>query len=54
MLENGTTLVALSGVSTRADVEALEGLGADAVLVGEALVLAPDPASKLRELRGSE
>jgi indole-3-glycerol phosphate synthase len=54
MLENGTTLVALSGVSTRADVETLEGLGVDAVLVGEALVLASDPASKLRELRGPE
>jgi indole-3-glycerol phosphate synthase len=52
LLEEGTTLVAMSGVSTRADVEALEELGADAVLVGEALVRAPDPASKLRELRG--
>jgi indole-3-glycerol phosphate synthase len=52
LLEEGTTLVAMSGVSTRADVEALEQLGADAVLVGETLVRAPDPASKLRELRG--
>jgi len=48
----GTTLVALSGVSTRAEVEELEGAGADAVLVGEALVTAPDPAAKVRELLG--
>jgi len=48
----GTTLVALSGVSTRAEVEELEGAGADAVLVGEALVTAQDPAAKVRELLG--
>lgn len=45
-------LVGLSGVSTRADVEALRDAGAHAVLVGESLVTAPDPAAKLRELRG--
>jgi indole-3-glycerol phosphate synthase len=52
LLPDGVTLVALSGVSTRADVEALGRAGAAAVLVGESLVSAPDPAAKLRELTG--
>lgn len=46
------TVVALSGVSTRAEVEELEAAGASAVLVGESLVTAPDPAAKVRELLG--
>lgn len=49
---SGTTLVALSGVSTREDVARLRDVGAHAVLVGEALVTAPDPVATLRELRG--
>lgn len=48
----GVTIVALSGVTTRADVEALRDAGAHAVLVGESLVVSSDPAAKLRELRG--
>lgn len=48
----GVTVVGLSGVSSRSDVEALREAGAHAVLVGESLVVAPDPAVKLRELRG--
>lgn len=44
--------VGLSGVSTRAEVEELVSHGATAVLVGEALVTAEDPAAKVRELRG--
>ncbi len=44
------TVVAESGISTRADVERLEALGVHAVLIGEALVTAPDPAAKIREL----
>jgi len=45
-------LVALSGVSSRAEVEELADAGAQAVLVGESLVTAADPGAKLRELRG--
>ena len=45
-------VVALSGVSERREVEELEAAGAAAVLVGEALVTAPDPAVKIRELLG--
>ncbi len=45
-------LVGESGILERADVERLEACGVDAVLVGEALMRAEDPESKLRELRG--
>ncbi len=48
----GVLLVAASGVSTRAEVEVLADAGADAVLVGQSLVTAPDPGAKLRELLG--
>lgn len=44
------TVVALSGVSSRAEVEELAAAGAHSVLVGEALVMAPDPVAKLKEL----
>ena len=52
LLSQGTTLVALSGVSERSQVAELEEAGAHAVLIGEALVTSPDPAAKLRELLG--
>ena len=50
LLPEDTFVVALSGVSTRAEVEELVDQGARAVLVGESLVRASDPTSKLREL----
>jgi indole-3-glycerol phosphate synthase len=53
LLPGGITLVALSGVSTRAEVEALARAGADAVLVGESVVTAEDPEAKVRELAGA-
>lgn len=43
--------VSESGIRTREDVLLLKGHGYNAVLVGEALVTAPDPGAKLRELR---
>lgn len=43
-------LVAESGVYTRADVARLAAIGADAMLVGEALMRAPDAGHKVREL----
>ena len=46
------TLVAESGIFTREDVLRLEARGIDAVLIGEALVTAPDPGAKVRELLG--
>lgn len=45
-------LVSESGISSAADVERARACGADAVLVGEALVTAPDIAAKVREIAG--
>ena len=53
LLPADVTLVALSGVSTRAQVEELAAAGADAVLIGKSLVTADDPSGKLRELLGT-
>jgi indole-3-glycerol phosphate synthase / phosphoribosylanthranilate isomerase len=44
------TVIAESGVHTRAQAAAAELAGADAILVGSALMRAPDPPAKLREL----
>jgi indole-3-glycerol phosphate synthase len=52
LIPDGCTIVALSGVEEHAEVEALRSAGADAVLVGESLVRAPDPAAKIAELLG--
>jgi indole-3-glycerol phosphate synthase len=48
----GVTLVAASGLNTRADLERLEAAGIRAFLIGETLVTQPDPGAKLRELIG--
>ncbi|HVM69223.1 MAG TPA: hypothetical protein VM204_05225 [Gaiellaceae bacterium] len=45
-----TVLVAESGIRSRAQAAAAELAGADAVLVGSALMQAPDPGERLREL----
>jgi indole-3-glycerol phosphate synthase len=42
--------VAESGIRTAADAVRMREAGADAILVGEALMRAPDVAAKLREL----
>jgi indole-3-glycerol phosphate synthase len=47
---SGTVVVAESGIRTRAQGAAAELAGADAILVGSALMQAPDPAAKLSEL----
>jgi indole-3-glycerol phosphate synthase len=46
----GACLVAESGIHTPADVEDVMTAGIDAVLVGEALVTAAEPAAKVRSL----
>lgn len=46
--------IAESGIRTRADVAALEQVGADGVLIGETLMRAPDKRRMLAELRGEE
>lgn len=52
MIPAERVLVAESGVHERADVERLAAAGADAVLVGTALMQAEDPGAALRELVG--
>lgn len=48
------TLVAASGIKTRADMERLEAAGIHAFLIGETLVTQADPGAKLRELLGQQ
>jgi len=50
LLPAGALRVAESGIAGAADVARLRAAGFDAFLVGEALLLAADPATKLREL----
>jgi indole-3-glycerol phosphate synthase len=50
----GTTIVAESGIFSRKDLRRLEACGVHAVLIGEALVTAPDAGAKIRELFGAE
>jgi len=49
-LPRDRVVIAESGVTARAHGAAAELAGADAILVGSALMLAPDPVAKLREL----
>jgi indole-3-glycerol phosphate synthase len=48
----GSTAIGESGVVTGADAGRLRAAGAHAVLVGEALMKAPDPAALIRQFRG--
>lgn len=50
----GKTVVAESGMSSRAELEELERVGVDAVLIGGALMQAEDPERKTRELTGAD
>jgi anthranilate synthase / indole-3-glycerol phosphate synthase / phosphoribosylanthranilate isomerase len=52
MVSGEVLIAALSGISTREDVERFENAGAQAVLVGEALMLADDPGATIEALRG--
>ncbi len=52
MVPAGVTLVAESGIFTRDDIGRMASCGVSAVLIGEALVTAPDPGAKVRELLG--
>lgn len=47
---SGKVIVAESGIHTPADVKRMQQLGVHALLVGEALMTAPDPGAKIREL----
>lgn len=53
LIPRGVLFVAESGVSCVQDVAALRAISADAVLIGEFLMRAPDRRARLRELRGA-
>jgi indole-3-glycerol phosphate synthase len=53
LLPRGVTVVSESGIATAADVRRVLAAGAAAILVGEALVTAPDPAARIGELLGA-
>jgi len=50
----GKVVVSESGIHLREQIEELEQVGVDAVLIGEALMRAPDPEVAVRELTRSE
>jgi Indole-3-glycerol phosphate synthase len=50
----GKTVVAESGYDNREQIEDLDRIGVDAVLIGTALMRAPDPEQAVRELIGDE
>lgn len=52
-LPHDIMFVSESGVKSAEDVEKLRSIGADAVLIGETLMRAPDKAARLKELRGA-
>ena len=53
LIPAGVLFVSESGVRGPEDVRAVREMGADAVLVGEALMRAPDKRARLAELRGT-
>lgn len=52
LIPRGVLFVSESGVKDAADAQVARDMGADAVLVGEALMRSADKAAKLAELRG--
>jgi indole-3-glycerol phosphate synthase len=50
----GKTVVSESGITELDELDELDRVGVDAVLIGEALMRAPDPESKTRELSRDE
>jgi indole-3-glycerol phosphate synthase len=51
-LPSGAVAVAESGLREASDLQRLERLGSHAFLVGERLIVQPDPGAALRALRG--
>lgn len=52
LIPENVIFVSESGVRTAEDIHNLREVGADAVLIGETLMRAPDKKAKLKELRG--
>lgn len=53
LIPRDVLFVSESGVNCAEDIAKLREIGADAVLIGETLMRAPDKKAKLRELRGA-
>jgi len=53
LVPEGVVRVAESGLQTTADIARVRAAGADAALIGEALMRAPDPAARLREWKAA-
>jgi indole-3-glycerol phosphate synthase len=51
-IPQGVIAVAESGIRTPADIERLSAIGYSAFLVGERLIVEPDPGAALKALRG--
>ena len=51
LMPKGAVTVAESGLRTRADLQRLERAGYDAFLIGEGLIVEPDPGEALKALR---
>jgi indole-3-glycerol phosphate synthase len=54
LVPDEVVVVAESAIKTRDDVAALRDIGVHAMLVGEAIVTAPDPEAKIHELLGHD
>jgi indole-3-glycerol phosphate synthase len=52
LIPEGRIIVAESGINSAEDVLPLKQAGINAILVGDALMTAPDPGAKVRELAG--
>lgn len=52
MIPDNVLFISESGVQNADDIKKLQEIGADAVLIGETLMRAPDKKAKLNELRG--
>jgi indole-3-glycerol phosphate synthase len=52
LIPAGSVVVSESGIATSEQLKRVEGLGVDAVLIGEALMRAPDAGVRLKELTG--
>lgn len=54
LIPSSVTTVAESGIHTRWDIDRLRLMGIDAVLIGESIITAENPAGKIRELLGRD
>ena len=50
LIPSDRIVISESGINSRSDIERLQRVGADAVLIGESLMSAPDISAKMKEL----